>query len=587
MKDYNLQKAKSFTLAVSAVSIASAVLIADVHSMPKSITSDAFHTLEIENNTNEVFASGRDGFGRALLGPYATSSQELIPQATGLIDIQSVNAAPLNSAALTNDGEVFVWGMNWSTRTTIGNPTKIPNLAGVTDMALTTRGALFIANNALIGYDYNSTFTYPSVSAINFKNVDAKGFNAFAIAQNGDLYAFGTDNSLGQLGLGAAITEQLTPTKIPNLAGVVDVAAGTKHTAALTQSGEVFVWGNNALGQLGNTDLTVTYDTPVSLNVAYPELDNVTIVNVEVSSSATFMLDSAGMMHVVGWHVLNHGSINTTTRGALENWDIAPQGTQIVNINMEASVYFLTLNTGEVLNWGGNTGRLGDGTITGRRTLTYRLAGIYAADYAVLNPAPVVIPVIADIQPGGSYIITGTDYGDTQGLGQVFIDTTELTVISWSNTSIHVENPTVEISGLVTVINDKGVVSNNFQATMLPEALPETVLQPLQCNLIVVSNITSKFKDSELDEDFIDDTRDYIEDTFDLTKKQFKTVKKLLKGKKLKDEKLKALTSAITSNCELYTYLLDLELKFEEDDDDDDDDDDDEDEDEDEDEDDD
>ena len=52
-----------------------------------------------------------------------------------------------------------------------------------------------------------------------------------------------------------------TPTQV-SLTGVVSVAAGARHSAALRSDGTVWAWGNNSTGQLGNNN-TVNQSTPV------------------------------------------------------------------------------------------------------------------------------------------------------------------------------------------------------------------------------------------------------------------------------------------------------------------------------------
>jgi len=55
----------------------------------------------------------------------------------------------------------------------------------------------------------------------------------------------------GQLGY-TSVDTQPTPRRVSSLkARVVAISAANKHTAAVTESGEVFTWGCNKEGQLG------------------------------------------------------------------------------------------------------------------------------------------------------------------------------------------------------------------------------------------------------------------------------------------------------------------------------------------------
>ena len=83
--------------------------------------------------------------------------------------------------------------------------------------------------------------------------------HSLALKTDGSAWAWG-ENNQGQLGDSSHV-RRLTPVKVhmsPSLTGViVDIAAGGVHNLALEQSGQVWTWGGNAFGQLGNGD---TYD---------------------------------------------------------------------------------------------------------------------------------------------------------------------------------------------------------------------------------------------------------------------------------------------------------------------------------------
>ena len=82
--------------------------------------------------------------------------------------------------------------------------------------------------------------------------VAAGAMHSLVLTESGEVYAWG-DNDDGQLGLGDR-EERLTPTKVEGLPKVKAIAAGGGYSLALTESGEVYAWGNNAIGQLGLGD---------------------------------------------------------------------------------------------------------------------------------------------------------------------------------------------------------------------------------------------------------------------------------------------------------------------------------------------
>lgn len=68
-------------------------------------------------------------------------------------------------------------------------------------------------------------------------------------AAKGSAWCWG-DNEFGQVG-SAACSSADTPTQVPELAQVVAVSAGDRHSCALNSAGEAWCWGDGSSGQLG------------------------------------------------------------------------------------------------------------------------------------------------------------------------------------------------------------------------------------------------------------------------------------------------------------------------------------------------
>lgn len=78
----------------------------------------------------------------------------------------------------------------------------------------------------------------------------------------GEVWAWGS-NSFGKLGNGTSTTS-LTPVQALSLSGVTAIAGGDEHSLALKSDGTVWAWGWNSSGQLGNGTSTNS-STPVQV----------------------------------------------------------------------------------------------------------------------------------------------------------------------------------------------------------------------------------------------------------------------------------------------------------------------------------
>ncbi|MCX7917751.1 MAG: hypothetical protein N2589_06480 [bacterium] len=155
-----------------------------------------------------------------------------------LKDIIDIKAGAFHILALSKDGTVWSWGNNEFGQLGDGSfenkfyPVKVRNLSG--------RGYLE-----------------------NIVKIECGAFHSLAIDKDGNLYAWGK-NWKGQLGDGTYINRN-RPIQVLGengdgfLKNVVDVSAGRNHTIALNRKGEIFVWGGNVFGQLGNLILKKIY----------------------------------------------------------------------------------------------------------------------------------------------------------------------------------------------------------------------------------------------------------------------------------------------------------------------------------------
>ncbi|MCL1898834.1 MAG: hypothetical protein FWG16_08480, partial [Micrococcales bacterium] len=161
---------------------------------------------------------------------------------------------------------------------------------------------------AVLGLAAGSLLALPATAAMaagsppQIVHVTANGTNTFAIDSDGDVWLWGMDNYYGQMGTGGAMDQEVpTPellTTFPTPVGesIIQIAAGTGHTLALTDNGRIMAWGQNTSGQLGLGD-TTNRSTP-QLVAPFSGTDKV--VQIFASALVSMALTETGVLWVWG-----------------------------------------------------------------------------------------------------------------------------------------------------------------------------------------------------------------------------------------------------------------------------------------------
>ncbi|WP_375764750.1 hypothetical protein NR798_23825 [Archangium gephyra] len=211
---------------------------------------------------------------------------------------------------------------------------------------------------------------------VTFKSVAAAETHSLALDTNGKVWAFGYNN-VGQLGLGT-YQQSLVPVQVPNLSNVVAISAhtGSAFSMALDSDGQVWTWGYNNAGQLGDGTID-RYDrklSPVKVKVQTTD-GSVSYLNDVVSISAgldhCLAIRSDGT--VWGWGSNAGGKLFTPT-SVTALYKAAqlplPTGTTAVEVVAGYTHSLILLSDGTVWAGGFNTwGYLGSPTNPGRVNL--------------------------------------------------------------------------------------------------------------------------------------------------------------------------------------------------------------------------
>ena len=150
------------------------------------------------------------------------------------------------------------------------------------------------------------TLVPPAARGIRFSQVSAGDDHSLALGSDGNIYAWGA-NKYGQLGDGTK-TDRLTPVQIPKPTGVnrfIQVSAGKAFSVALDGQGHIWAWGLNSSGQLGSNAVATNGSAAYSSNpIRVQAPSGMTATNFTltgISAGITHVLAVDGQGRAWGW----------------------------------------------------------------------------------------------------------------------------------------------------------------------------------------------------------------------------------------------------------------------------------------------
>ncbi len=190
----------------------------------------------------------------------------------------------------------------------------------------------------------------------------AGGIHSLALKTDGNLWAWGY-NWAGTLGDGTS-TDRWTPVQV--LTGVAAVAASNGYSLAIKTDGSLWAWGYNREGQLGD-GTTTDRRTPVQV------LTGVAAVSAEYEHSLALKTDGS----LWAWGYNREGRLGDGTTTSRSTPVQILTGVAAVSAG---SFHSLAIKTdGSLWAWGDNRfGQLGDGTQTDRLTPVQVMTGVAA-----------------------------------------------------------------------------------------------------------------------------------------------------------------------------------------------------------------
>ncbi len=190
-----------------------------------------------------------------------------------------------------------------------------------------------------------------------------------ALTTTGEMYSWGS-NGYGQLGDGT-LNDHLTPFRIAGPAGTswAGVSAGFGHTLALAANGELYTWGDNHYGQLG---IGTTAATLARQHLPTPTGQQ--WAQVAAGYNFSLALSTKGALYAWGNNDSGQLGEGTTTSRLMPVLVPAPAGQSWGQVAAGFWSAAALCSDGSLYTWGNNYGgQLGNGTTTGQ-LLPTRLA---------------------------------------------------------------------------------------------------------------------------------------------------------------------------------------------------------------------
>ncbi|MEJ1238018.1 Ig-like domain-containing protein [Chryseolinea sp. T2] len=171
----------------------------------------------------------------------------------------SASAGSGNTMAIRSDGTLWVWGdeyVNPSSptyryvprRTEIADDWLTVVTGGEWSMGLQRDGEMYYWNTGqLPAVKIGTAQDWASITTYGY----AATYHSGAIKNDGTLWMWGSDNSVGQQGNGT-FTAMSAPTRVGTDSDWKSVSNGYRFTIAIKTDGSLWAWGLNDKGQLGN-----------------------------------------------------------------------------------------------------------------------------------------------------------------------------------------------------------------------------------------------------------------------------------------------------------------------------------------------
>ena len=343
-----------------------------------SVGLDSWRSCAV-TTTNQAYCWGRGYLGD---GPAFSDSRPTPVAVAGGYQFRQIATGYGYTCAVTTDNRAFCWGDNYAGQlgdgSTTDRPTPVAAAPGLrfreitagfgTTCGLTTGDRVYCWGDSGGGKMGTGSATgswgnppTQIAGGRTYNQVDIGLDHGCAVTYSREIYCWGR-NDYGQIGDSSTAKQQLRPSRVSGTRSFTQVSAGWQHTCAVTSVKRAFCWGENRNGQIGDGS---------QLNRWEPR---------QVAGSTLFERVTVGVGHACAestdnraycWGYNGSGALGDGT-GTIRKTPVPVKG----------GLWFAQLSAGNGYScgvtsenrgycWGDNQfGELGDGTTTDRWTPT-------------------------------------------------------------------------------------------------------------------------------------------------------------------------------------------------------------------------
>ena len=256
------------------------------------------------------------------------------------LEFTEIVAGWLHVLAKDSEGGIWSWGANWTGQLgNIGTSATVQSSPAPVDLSDLPTNALPIGDMA------------------------ASAGNSYVVGANGRVYAWG-DNTFGSIGDGTTGTPVVVPTQVDlpiSAFPVMQIAANQSSAFAIGADGELYGWGSNQGGFLGDNSTT---DSPTPVRVDLP-LAAIPVEFVHAGAkNSGYAIGADGVLYSWGtnfqWQLGDGTNVSRSFPAPVDVSGLPPTALPFTRVGTAVALTVAQGSDGQLYSWG--TGYLGDGT---------------------------------------------------------------------------------------------------------------------------------------------------------------------------------------------------------------------------------